>query len=72
MGPVLGSDQPSRSDFAEALENLINTYTSENESDTPDFILAEYMMNALHAFELASRAREDWYGHRHEPGGENP
>jgi len=50
------------------LANILNRYSCENESDTPDFILAEYLMNCLSAFELASNKREDWYGCHHEPG----
>ena len=52
------------------LEALLNSHSRENESNTPDFILAEYMMMCLEAFEQASVRREDWYGHRHEPGGQ--
>ncbi len=44
------------------LEGLINDESRENDSNTPDFILAEYMMNCLDAFELASNKREVWYG----------
>ena len=40
----------------------INTECRENDSNTPDFILAEFMMKCLEAFELASNEREVWYG----------
>ena len=49
------------------LRSVLNRHSAENQSDTPDFILAQYMLDALAAFEKASRAREDWYGHRHAP-----
>ncbi|HEX3958083.1 MAG TPA: hypothetical protein VHZ03_15825 [Trebonia sp.] len=57
-------------DLRKALEGLLNEHSAENASDTPDFILAAYVTDSLRAFEKASRAREDWYGHRHAPGGE--
>ena len=40
----------------------INRCSRENVSNTPDFILAEYLMACLVAFESASIRREDWYG----------
>ena len=44
------------------IEHLINRYSRENNSNTPDFILAEYLMTCLEAFEKASKVRENWYG----------
>ncbi len=44
------------------LEGIINSNSRENDSNTPDFLLAEFMMNCLDAFELASNKREVWYG----------
>lgn len=40
----------------------INRYSLENESNTPDFILAEHMVRAMEAFNATSRERERWYG----------
>ena len=40
----------------------INSECRENDSNTPDFLLAEFMMACLDAFELASNKREVWYG----------
>lgn len=45
------------------LEDLINKYSRENKSDTPDFILANYLMDCLSAFEQAVVQRTKWYGH---------
>lgn len=44
-------------DFAE----VINKNSLENESDTPDFILAEYLVACLTAFNNAANARRTWY-----------
>ena len=54
--------------FKEELERLINRKCMENESNTPDFILAEYMVSCLYAFEVATTAREKYY-HRPSPLG---
>ena len=44
------------------LKHLLNSESRENDSNTPDFIIAEFMMNCLDAFELANNKREVWYG----------
>jgi len=48
--------------FEKKLEKLINQNSIENESNTPDFILAQYMMGCLSAFTAATQQRETWYG----------
>lgn len=53
-------DPPSGSSQKE-LEHLINCMSLENGSDTPDFILAEYLHQCLEAFDAATRRREEWY-----------
>ena len=47
--------------FTTELKHLINRYSMENGSDTPDFILANYLRNCLDAFDEALVARHDWY-----------
>lgn len=44
------------------IEAAINRYSRENTSDTPDFLLAEYLTDCLAAFEKINRERERWYG----------
>lgn len=44
------------------ISNLLNKYSAENGSDTPDFILAEYLMGCLAAYDKAVQTREKWYG----------
>lgn len=48
--------------FRADLETLINRYSRENGSDTPDFILANYLTASLAAWDAGLRAREKWYG----------
>lgn len=50
------------SEFIKDLESLINSYSLENGSDTPDFLLAEYMHGCLAVFEAIIKARDEWYG----------
>lgn len=51
-----------KSKMEKKLEDLINSESRENDSNTPDFILSEFMMNCLDAFELANNKREVWFG----------
>lgn len=55
------------SDFQTELSALINKHSLENGSDTPDFILADYMSECLSVFHGAVCARELWYS-RKTPG----
>lgn len=48
-------------DFRRDLKTLLNRYSMENGSNTPDFILAEYLIDSLAAFDKASAHRSHWY-----------
>ena len=50
------------SEFNDDLTFLLNKHSRENNSDTPDWILSEYMQHCLHAFEQATIHREQYYG----------
>lgn len=50
------------SDFERELQSLINMHSLENVSNTPDFILAQYLDACLRAFNTATQQRETWYG----------
>ena len=48
--------------FERELESLVNRYSRESDSDTPDFILAQYIVGCLQAFNIATRSRDTWHG----------
>jgi len=48
--------------FAEELRKLINIYSYENGSNTPDFILASYLKKCLITFNDIVNEREKYYG----------
>jgi len=50
------------SEFRKELEHLINRHCMENGSDTPDFILADFLCRQLAIFDGTVHAREKWYG----------
>jgi len=43
------------------VEKVLNSASAENGSDTPDFILAEYLTDCLAAFDKAVTRRTKWY-----------
>ncbi len=49
-------------EFRQEIQHLINRRCMENGSNTPDFILAEYLQGCLDTFDKAVMAREKWYG----------
>jgi len=49
------------SKFREDLEVLINQNSKENGSNTPDFILADYLADCLDAYDKAVTRRTEWY-----------
>lgn len=49
-------------EFEKKLSAIINEYSKESDSDTPDFILARYLNEVLKNFNAAVMDREQWYG----------
>lgn len=46
--------------FQKELEQLLNKHSKDNECNTPDFILAEYLSDCLNAFNKANRLTAQW------------
>ena len=51
----------TQSEFKAKLTALLNECSRENASDTPDFILADYLLDCLETWNRATTAREQWY-----------
>jgi len=51
-----------QSGFRRDIETLLNSRSMEQGSNTPDFILADYLLRCLQAFDAAVLRREQWYG----------
>jgi len=47
--------------FKLSLARLINQHSLENGSDTPDFILADYLCQCLAVFNVTTKERKRWY-----------
>ena len=50
------------SQFEEEIRSAINRSSKENDSNTPDYILSEYLLTCLDAFNEATQRREAYYG----------
>jgi len=55
-------DSQKQEAFVAELASLINKYSLENESDTPDFILAEYLVGCLKCYGETVKKRDSWFG----------
>lgn len=54
----------SKTSFERELAEVINRHSMENGSDTPDFLLAEYLLSCIESYNRAVRCRERWYGRK--------
>lgn len=59
-------EQPST--LEDELTRLLNRYSAENLSNTPDFVLARYLMMTLEAHTWATKRRDQWYDVALAPG----
>lgn len=50
------------------LQALLNGYSLENDSNTPDYTLARYLLDCLDAYNKAVMDRAHWYGRMDVPG----
>lgn len=48
-------------EFKKELETLINKYSMENDSNTPDYILASYLVGCLKSYNHAIYLRDRWF-----------
>jgi hypothetical protein len=60
--PLMEPETHIRPGFEKELEYLINRYSMESGSNTPDYILVDYMKNSLDNFHKATWLRDNWYG----------
>ena len=58
------NEMTADSKLRKEIEQAINKHSLENGSDTPDFILAEYLTDCLRMFDKAVNKREEWYGRK--------
>lgn len=47
--------------FLKELTTLLNKFSMENGSDTPDFILADYLLHCLQEWNITTARRDVWH-----------
>jgi len=57
----MDEQQSNLDKFQNDLADLINKYSLENDSDTPDFLLAAYLRHCLDTWNVITQLRTDWY-----------
>lgn len=56
------------SSFERELERLLNQFSKEWASNTPDFILAQFLVSCLENYNASLVRRAQWYGRMDVPG----
>lgn len=51
-----------KSEITTALSKLLNEHGIDSQTDTPDYILANYLVECLEAYVKAIDARRAWWG----------
>lgn len=57
----------TKHEFYVELTNLVNRFSRENGSGTPDYIVANYLVDCLDNFNKSIKLRENWYGREQDP-----
>lgn len=55
-------------EFRAEIEAVINKHCRENGSNTPDFLLANYLLGCLKLYDQTTKDRDRWYGVELKPG----
>lgn len=63
---IRGGNPTISDEFKNELRSVLNRYSRENQSNTPDHILCEYLLNCLTAFDSAVNSRTIWYDFKEE------
>ena len=56
-----GGERNGMMNLKEELQSVLNRHCAENESNTPVFILATFLLECLTTFDIAIKARDRWY-----------
>lgn len=68
---IIELDEDSKvhgNDLEASLSAALNRFSAENPSNTPDWILAQFLLGCLAAWNQGVQQRETWYGRDSRPG----
>lgn len=66
------AEEPLVSAFESELEQLLNKHCIDNRLNTPDFLLARFLVQTLDQLEQSITSREQWFGYGLRIGGPIP
>lgn len=49
-------------DLQTEMAYVLNRFSQENQSNTPDFVLAQYLLDCLAAYNRAVKRSSEWHG----------
>lgn len=58
---LVDTENPRTKSLHEELREVLNRHSVENASNTPDFILAQYLIGCLYNLGLVIETRREWY-----------
>ena len=58
--PLVTADKEAET-IKKELSDVINKHCKENDSDTPDYLLAQYLMGCLDNYAQTVKARDKWF-----------
>jgi hypothetical protein len=61
MGAKVMDEMNMKESFRRDLASLLNRYSLENGSNTPDFMLADYLIQCLLSLDQAINRRAQWH-----------
>jgi hypothetical protein len=54
-------EKSNETSLIRSLTDLLNTFSIDNSTNTPDFILANYLLDCLSAYDTATRWNASWH-----------
>lgn len=69
---ALREELPEDTMLRSEISSVLNRYSKEGGSGTPDFILARYLLGCLELFDHTTRARDKWWSFEAKIGGSIP
>jgi hypothetical protein len=58
----MSNEPQTKSGLFDELQQLLNKHSAENASNTPDFLLANFLMGVLRNYNETVSARDKWFG----------
>jgi hypothetical protein len=58
---LTSADEVNNEEFQKELQGLLNKYCMDNYTATPDYILAEYLMDTITNYRRVAKSTHEWF-----------